>query len=113
MVSHWPIDRRERRQRTITGSPTHVACTREPSLLAVAEPRVIAIDEGDIESGPLVFVEAPRLVAALADQPGFRILTLSELNGPFDAAAWPHVLSSDINYWKPETLGEALFNYWD
>ena len=41
------------------------------------------------------------------------MLTLPELNGPFDAATWPHISSNDITYWRPSTLGEALFNYWN
>jgi hypothetical protein len=43
----------------------------------------------------------------------FRILTLAELAGPFDASQWPAITSYDANFWKPESLGEALFNYWD
>jgi hypothetical protein len=81
------------------------------ALLAVAEPRVVGFDA--IESGPLTFIDAPELLAVLAEQPGFRVLTTSDLNAPFDAAAWPGIGAADIKYWKPATVGEALFNYWD
>lgn len=90
-----------------------VACTRDSALLAAAEPRITDFAAGFVESGPLIFVDAPELTAALAKMPGFRVLTPDELNGPFDATAWPEVLASDIDYWRPESLGEALFNYWD
>jgi hypothetical protein len=53
------------------------------------------------------------LVAILAEQPGFQVLTPADLNGPFNAEAWPHVLSPDIKYWQAANLGEAHFNYWD
>ncbi|WP_067604464.1 hypothetical protein [Nocardiopsis listeri] len=90
-----------------------VACTRDSAILAVAEPPITDFATGFVESGPLMFVDAPALTAALAKTSGFQVLTPAELNGPFDAAAWPEVLASDIEYWRPESLGEALFNYWD
>ncbi|GAA1595753.1 hypothetical protein GCM10009678_92150 [Actinomadura kijaniata] len=90
-----------------------VVCSRDLAVLAVAEPRIIDFADGAAESGPLTFVDVPALTAALAEEPGFRVFIPSELNGPFDATSWPHVLPSDITYWKPATLGEALFNYWD
>ncbi|WP_086663783.1 hypothetical protein [Lentzea kentuckyensis] len=83
-------------------------------MLALAEPRTIHLADGAGESGPLTFVDAPELVAALAALlPRSRVLTLPELNGPFDAATWSHISSNDITYWRSSTLGEALFNYWD
>ncbi|RAS68447.1 hypothetical protein C8D87_102512 [Lentzea atacamensis] len=97
------------RERTVA-----VACTRESAVLALAEPRTISFVDGVQESGPLTFVDAPELVAVLAALlPGSQVLTPSELNGPFDATTWPHISSNDITYWRPASLGEALFNYWD
>ncbi|MGK5550155.1 hypothetical protein ACSNOI_00940 [Actinomadura kijaniata] len=90
-----------------------VVCARDLAILAIAMPRIIDFADGIREWGPLTFVDVPALADALAELPGFRVLTSSELNGPFDAASWPHVLPDDIAYWKPDTLGEALFNYWD
>ncbi|MFI6521346.1 hypothetical protein ACIBF1_37735 [Spirillospora sp. NPDC050679] len=87
-----------------------VVCIRDVAILAIAEPRTI---DGDRESGPLTFVDAPALADALAELPGFRTLPLPALNGPFHAANWPHVSADDIKYWRPNNLGEALFNYWD
>ncbi|MEU6559421.1 hypothetical protein [Nocardia nova] len=90
-----------------------VVALRDSAVLAVAEPRVIDFDDGAIEAGPLIFVQAPELTTALSEQAGFEILTATELTRPFDAAAWPQLDRADIRYWKPETVGDALFNYWD
>ncbi|WP_063049040.1 hypothetical protein [Nocardia arthritidis] len=102
-------------QGVITYRDRHVAVValRDSAVLAVAEPRAIDFDEGAIEAGPLTFVEAPDLVTALSEQAGFEILTAAELARPFDAAAWPELDRADIRFWKPETVGDALFNYWD
>lgn len=89
-----------------------VVCKRDSAILAIAEPRNLLAD-GVQEAGPLRWVDEPALAAALAEQHGFHVLGSSELEGPFDPAAWPGVLPRDIAYWRPGTLGEALFNYWD
>lgn len=97
---------------TYPGRHVTVVALRDSAVLAIAESRVTESD-GVIESGPLTFVEAPDLVTALSEQVGFEILTAAELARPFDAAAWPELDEADIRYWKPETVGDALFNYWD
>lgn len=89
---------------------------RDSAVLAVAEPRVIASDNGVGESGPLTFVDAPELVTALSDRAeraGFEVLTETELARPFDAAAWPELDQAEIRFWQPGTVGDALFNFWD
>lgn len=91
-----------------------VVCARDSAVLTLAEPRIIDFVDGFAESGPLTFIDAPELMALLAMLlPGFQVLGPSELHSPFDAAGWPHLSSHDLAYWRPETLGEALFNYWD
>ena len=90
-----------------------VVCTRDAAILAVAEPRAVDVADGAGASGPLAFVDAQDLVTALAENSEFRVLTPSELNGPFDTAAWPDLSPGDIKYWRPGSLGAALFNYWD
>ena len=89
-----------------------MVCDRSSPLLALAEPRVIE-SKGAIDCGPLTFLDIPELVAKLAELPGFRVLSKDTLDGPFDAAGWPDLLASDVKHWKPATVGEALFNYWD
>lgn len=90
-----------------------VVTLRDSAVLAVAEPRTIDFTNGVKESGPLAFLEHTELVSVLAELPGFTMLTTADLNSPFDSAAWPDIDRADIDYWKPATLGEALFNYWD
>ena len=95
------------------GHRVSIVCTRERSepVVAVAEPRVI--DATAVDEGPLTFVEAPELVAVLAEFTAFRVLTPAELAGPFDARTWPGCHPADLRYWRPGDLGEVLFNYWD
>ena len=95
------------RERTVA-----VVCRREAAVLAVAEPRV-AGDDGVEDAGPLTFVDAPGLATVLAELSGCRVLTSAELNGPLAAEAWSSVDAADVAYWRPGTLGEALFNDWD
>lgn len=93
-----------------------VVALRDSAVLAIAEPRVIASENGAREADPLTFVEAPDLVTALserAERAGFEVLTGTELARPFDAAAWPELDRAEIRFWQPETVGDALFNYWD
>jgi len=89
-----------------------IACLRETPLLAVAEPRDFTFATSR-DTGPLTFVDAPALVAALRALPEFRVLTYTDICRPFDAAAWLTIDPDDLKYWNPTTVGEALFNYWD
>ncbi|WIX83008.1 hypothetical protein QRX50_20700 [Amycolatopsis carbonis] len=90
-----------------------IVCTRDrrEPVVAVAEPR--AIDATVVSAGPLTFVDAPDLLAVLAEFPAFQVLTPADLAGPFDARKWPGLHSADLKYWAPADLGEVLFNYWD
>ncbi|RSM34835.1 hypothetical protein DMA12_46635 [Amycolatopsis balhimycina DSM 5908] len=78
------------------GHHRSIVCTRDRAepVVAIAEPRVI--DGTAVGWGPLTFVEAPELVAVLAEFPAFQVLT-----------------PADLEYWAPVDLGEGLFNYWD
>lgn len=97
------------------GRRVSVTCTRDSAaVLTVSEPRIIDFVRGSLDGSPLVFLDAPELASAVASfLPGVQVLPASELNGPFKPEAWPHVNADDIKYWRPGTLGEALFNYWD
>lgn len=91
------------------GRHRSIVCTtdRPEPVVAVAKPRATG------EMGRLTFVEAPELVAVLAEFPEFRVLTPAELAAPFDARTWPGYHPADLKYWAPADLGDALFNYWD
>lgn len=92
-----------------------VVAALELGVLAIAEPRALTGSTGAVDFGPLRFVEAPDLTAAVAAEAAdFRVLTLDELEAPFDCVAgWPGLHPNGIRYWEPATVGEALFNYWD
>lgn len=93
-----------------------VVGTRYFGRLALAEPRVIEFGQGGVSSMPLTFLDDPDLVAVLTDlapRTGFRFFGRAELDGPLDPAAWPDMSANDIRYWRPQTLGAALFNWWD
>jgi hypothetical protein len=94
------------------GRTVAVVCVRDTALLALAVPRLIEF-EPTREAGPLTFVDVPELAAALAEAPEFRLLSAVELNGPVDTTRWPQISQRDLNHWQPDSLGEALFNYWD
>src|ERR1043166_2285987 len=81
-------------------------------LLAVAVLRAIEFTPVR-ESCPLGFVDFPDRADALAAMPGFLLLTAAELDGPIDMAKWRPISRHDLRYWRPQTLGESLFNYWD
>ncbi|MCO8274203.1 hypothetical protein M1L60_26740 [Actinoplanes sp. TRM 88003] len=88
-----------------------VVMARDTGVVALAVPRGVT---GAVrEAGPLTFVDFPKLTGALVDNGRFVVLTTDELAGPFKAAEWPALSSYDVQSWKPETLGETLYNYWD
>lgn len=59
----------------------------------------------------LQFIDHPLLANALHNLANIQVYCTSQLNAPFVAQSW--MSKHDINYWKPQTLGEALFNWWD
>jgi len=59
----------------------------------------------------LDFINNSKLAAVLLNQFGIHVLTKEELNAPFETR--PYIDDADIKYWKPKTLGEGLFNWWD
>jgi hypothetical protein len=89
-----------------------VACVRDTPLLAAAVPRVIEFTPAR-ESSPLTFVDLPDLAAALAQAADLRLLSANGLDGPIHMAKRPRISPHDLRYWQPQTLGEALFHYWD
>ncbi|MBB6350200.1 hypothetical protein FHU36_006772 [Nonomuraea muscovyensis] len=67
--------------------------------------------------GHVVFVDDwSDLEVALTSSGTFRLLTRSELETPIDLIDTSYLDGAErrqIAYWKPETLGELMFNYWD
>jgi len=77
-----------------------VVCTRDRTepVVAVAEPR--EIDGNAVTAGSLTFIDAPELVAVLAEHPAFQVLTPADLARPFDAKTWPGYYPG-----RPQVLG--------
>jgi hypothetical protein len=78
-------------------------------LLAFAEPR-------DHPSTILVFADDPDLAAVIQEVSDLRILTTAELGQPLsraDLADLDQTEHQQIKYWKPDTIGQLMFNFWD
>ncbi len=60
---------------------------------------------------PLRFIDCPALADAMQSLFGLTPFTQAALQAPFNA--WPGLSEHDLRYWKPRTLGDALFNWWD
>lgn len=59
---------------------------------------------------PLRFIDCPALADAMSQLFGLTPFTRAELLASFTAR--PGLSESDLRYWKPHTLGDALFNWW-
>ncbi|MEC3982269.1 hypothetical protein [Amycolatopsis sp. H20-H5] len=65
---------------------------------------------------PKTFVDAPELAEAFLEILDVRVLSADELARDFGKQAraeFPHLDPNDLAYWRPGTLGEALFTHWD
>ena len=60
---------------------------------------------------PLRFIDCPATPDALQSLFGLTPFSRAVLQAPFNAH--PGLSESDLRYWKPRTLGDALFNWWD
>jgi len=68
-----------------------------------------AVDMENIE-----FIDSPVPCEFLA--PPYRVMSKAELYAPFtqrEGAELNKAELEQIAYWKPETIGEVLFNHWD
>jgi hypothetical protein len=59
----------------------------------------------------LEFAGNDEIAKRLRTQCGIRLLTPAELN--HHVVSHPEVGDADMRYWRPKTLGDALFNWWD
>ncbi|MGW5366455.1 hypothetical protein [Actinopolymorpha pittospori] len=87
----------------------HTAVLRHTVLPLVA----FARSAGD---SAMTFVDHSDLAAAIAEASDLQVLTTSQLLTPLsrvDLSALDQHERDQISYWKPNTTGELLFNYWD
>jgi hypothetical protein len=68
-----------------------------------------------VEFGKIKFINAPELISQLS--PFYKVLSVKELNEPLNIKSDSINLNSaeleQISYWKPKTIGEVIFNFWD
>jgi hypothetical protein len=77
----------------------------------------------DVEFGKITFIDEPELFKQFS--PFYNVLDTKELNAPviLRLGSKKSILQNDnelnsaeleqIAYWKPERIGEIIFNYWD
>lgn len=77
----------------------------------------------DVEYGKITFINQPELCNLFS--PYYQVLDTKELNAPalLRLGSKKFIVHNDnelnsdeleqIAYWKPETIGEIIFNYWD
>ena len=65
----------------------------------------------DAALAPLQFTDCLPVSAAMTRLFGITPMTRAELAVVF--AGRPGVSDADVRYWKPPSLGDALFNWWD
>ncbi|MGC3862294.1 hypothetical protein ACPSM1_19140 [Micromonospora chersina] len=95
----------------ITHVQHHIAVLRHTTAPFIAFARPHA--NGDAIQ---TFVDHPDLAAAITNLTDAQVLTVDQLQTPVaqvDLSALDSHEHDQINYWKPTTLGDLLFNSWD
>ncbi|MGW3606387.1 hypothetical protein [Micromonospora sp. NPDC005161] len=95
----------------IADAQHHIAVLRHTTLPFIAFARPHA--NGDVTT---TFVDHPDLAAAITNLTDVQVLTVDQLQAPLaqlDLSALGPDEHHQILYWKPTTLGELLFNFWD
>ena len=95
----------------ITDAHDHIAVLRHTTLPFIAFARPHA--DGDVT---VTFVDQPDLAAILTTLTDVQALATKQLQtavSQVDLTALSPQERDQINYWKPTTLGELLFNFWD
>lgn len=95
----------------VADSQHHIAVLRHTALplIALARP----LDNGDVT---ITFVDQPDLAVAITDLTDAQVLAVEQLQTPLtavDLSALEPGEHDQIDYWKPATVGELLFNFWD
>ncbi|ONF62791.1 hypothetical protein [Amycolatopsis keratiniphila] len=95
---------------------TIVVLRQEWNLLAAAEHQPTGNEyfPSFVPYGRPSFVDEPELLMIVSQiLPGTKVFSRADLEGPLVLEEWPYMSYSDVTYWKPGNLGEALFNCWD
>lgn len=78
---------------------------------------VVAFTASPPQAGapPVDFVSPPAWAAAF-ERVGFRLLDVGELSTPLGSADIGELAEAEleqVRYWRPGTVGELMFNWWD
>jgi hypothetical protein len=68
-----------------------------------------------VQSDTLVFIDLPEEITSVAN-PDFTYLSAAELNAKYtkdDLTELAEIELKEIRYWRPENVGEIVFNYFD
>jgi hypothetical protein len=86
-------------------------CDRNAPLAAVARPRVVE-GTGVRDSGPLSFLDVPESSATLKARLGAPSSHQGRAGGHVPPRGLTAPRARDVEYWRPVTVDEALFNHW-
>jgi hypothetical protein len=76
------------------------------SVASAPFPNIVSIN--------LQFVDCVEIAEKLKAFYGINVLSKAELDADFQLLPdLPYMSESDLKCWKPQTMGEALFNWWD
>ena len=67
--------------------------------------------EVDFSGCRLLFDDNPSITDILESHHSIRVRSKADLLGPF--VKHLGISDHDIRYWRPQTVGDALFNWWD
>ncbi len=91
------------------GTLRQIVCNKYYSLIA------IALEAEDGEAYPR-FADEPNLATALSSAGVFEVLsveTFCAVPDMINTALLGKAELEQVRYWKPELIGQILFNYWD
>ena len=91
------------------GASTAVLGHNSVSIIALAAPR-------PPDDATVTFIDRPELAAAVRAACDLPILTMQQLNASISTADLTALGANEhrqIRHWRPNTIGELLFNFWD
>jgi hypothetical protein len=80
-------------------------------VVAFAEPPV----EGEL-SMRFIFIDAPGLAEVFRNFEIYEVVSVSELAAPLTSERCQRLAAAErkhMEYWRPECVGEVVFNFWD
>ena len=94
----------------------HAEMSDSPFFILLNEHYPFLAFASAVEYGNIQFMDIPALHEDFS--PFYRIMSASELGKPFNLSLtrnselWSAELDQ-ITYWKPETIGQIIYNHWD